>query len=364
MSPKRTPLYGVHVAAGARIVEFGGWEMPVQYSSILDEHRAVRGACGMFDVSHMGEVEFTGPNALATVQRLIANDAARLALNQGLYTQMCTEEGGIVDDLIIYRLGDQHIFMVINAATTDADLEWIRAHGLPNTDIRDRSADFALIALQGPRAQDILSQICPADLAAQKYFRIIPETRVAGRSARIARTGYTGEDGFEIFTTPEDAGPVWEALMKAGRGAGLLPAGLGARDTLRLEAGYLLYGQDMDRTITPLEAGLGWSVKLEKGGFIGRDALARQKEQGLRRRLVGFEVMDRAVARHGYPVLSGGAKIGDVTSGTFSPTLVKSIGMGCVPAAHAEPGSEVQVEIRGKAVPARVVKLPFYKRPR
>lgn len=359
---KRTSLHEAHNQSGARMVEFGGWKMPVQYTGIMEEHRAVRAAAGLFDVSHMGEVEIEGPGALASVQRLITNDAARLQVGGGLYTPMCLPTGGIIDDVTVFRLGERRFFLVVNAATTDKDFAWIRGH-TTDAAARNRSAEFGLLALQGPKAQAILAGLTRADVGALPYFHILDGVEVAGVSGcLVSRSGYTGEDGFEVAVPWEAAPRVWDALLEGGRPAGLVPAGLGARDTLRLEAGFMLYGQDIDETTTPLEAPLGWTVKLEKGEFIGRDALARQKQDGVRRKLVGIEVLDRAIPRHGYPVLAGAEQIGQVTSGTFGPWVGRSIGMAYLTPAYARAGGEVAVEIRGRAHRATVVRLPFYKR--
>ncbi|HXF81365.1 MAG TPA: glycine cleavage system aminomethyltransferase GcvT, partial [bacterium] len=360
---RRTSLYAAHLRRGARLVAFGGWEMPVQYAGIVEEHRAVRTAAGLFDVSHMGEIEVEGPGALASVQRLITNDAARLAPGgAGLYSPMCLPDGGIVDDLTVFRLAEQRFLFVVNAATTAKDLAWIRAHTEGAT-VRDRSAEIALLALQGPKAQAILAPLAGTALDALPYFHLREEVEVAGvRGCFISRTGYTGEDGFEIGCPWEAAPQVWEALLATGARDGLVPAGLGARDTLRLEAGYMLYGNDIDETTTPLEAPLAWTVKLDKGEFIGREALLRQKREGVRRRLVGFTMTERAVPRHGYPLLVGETVVGQVTSGTFAPWVNQGIGMGYVPPEHARPGTPLRVAIRLRRVPAVVVKLPFYKR--
>jgi len=359
---KRTSLYALHVRSGGRMVEFGGWEMPVQYAGILEEHRAVRSAAGLFDVSHMGEVEIEGPGALESVQRIITNDAGRLAVGAGLYTPMCQPGGGIIDDLTVFRLADRRYFLIVNAATTAKDFAWIRDH-TTNARARDRSPEFGLLALQGPLAQDTLGRVARVPLSSLQFFHIMDNVEVAGvRGCLISRTGYTGEDGFEV-AMPWDAAPsVWEAIMESGRRDGLVAVGLGARDTLRLEAGLMLYGNDIDETTTPLEAPFGWTVKLDKGEFIGRDALVAQKQQGVRRKLVGFEMLERAVPRHGYGLLVNGVKTGQVTSGTFGPWVNKSIGMGYVAAEFARPGTELGVEIRGKPARAAVVKLPFYKR--
>jgi len=361
---KRTPLHAAHVAAGARMVPFGGWDMPVQYSGIIDEHRAVRTRAGLFDVSHMGEVSLTGPGAVAFVQRLVTNDLDRIASGQAMYTPMCTAEGGIIDDLLVYRLGDARLMLVVNAANTDTDLAWFRSHLARDVSLTDVSAETALLALQGPRASAILARLTrePVDLI--KYYWFREGVEVAGRRAIVSRTGYTGEDGFELYAPAEDAVHLWQAILEAGRADGILPAGLGARDTLRLEAGLLLHGNDMDTTTTPMEVPLGWTVKLQKGDFIGADVLRRQKTEGTRRRLVGFVLDGRAIARHGFPVHVDGRPAGTVTSGSFGPTVEKSIGLGFVPPAQAAPGSPIAVEIRGRAVPGTVVKLPFYTRPK
>jgi len=357
---KRTPLYAVHVAAGARMVPFGGWEMPVQYTGILEEHRAVRTRAGLFDVSHMGEVRLVGPGAVPLAQRLVTNDVGRLAINQALYTPMCTPEGGIIDDLLVYRLGPEHLMLVVNAANAAEDLAWIREHATGDVRITDDTEATALLALQGPRALDVLKRLTPAPLDTIRYYWFLDGAEVAGRRALLSRTGYTGEDGFEIYLDAQDAVHVWQAVLDAGADVGILPAGLGARDTLRLEAGLHLHGNDMDKTVTPLEIGLSWTVKLGKGEFIGAQALARQKHDGLTRRLVGFTLRERVIARHGFPLRQGGKVVGHVTSGTFGPTVEKSIGLGFVPPAHAEPGQGIAVEIRSRAVEGAVTKLPFY----
>lgn len=343
------------------MVEFGGWEMPVQYAGIVEEHRAVRTAAGLFDVSHMGEVELWGPGALESIQRLITNDAARLGVWGGLYSPMCTPDGGIIDDLTVFRLAGDRFFMVVNAARTERDFQWIAEHTRGAT-ARDRSAELALLALQGPKTADILRRLTPTDLGALAYFHVVEDASIAGVRCLVSRTGYTGEDGFEIACAWDDGPRVWEALMDAGRDDGLVPVGLGARDTLRLESGYMLYGNDIDETTTPLEAPLRWTVKFEKGEFIGAPALRAQKERGVDRKLAGFEMVGRAVPRHTYRLLAQGTPIGRATSGTFGPWVGKSIGMGYVPRAYSTPGASIQVEIRGRSEEAHVVKLPFYRR--
>ncbi len=359
--PKHTSLFALHRAAGARMIEFGGWEMPVQYTGIVEEHRSVRTAAGLFDVSHMGEIEITGPGALESVQRLIPNDASRLAVGQGLYSPMCTPTGGIIDDLTVFRLGDQRFYFVVNAARAEVDFKWIAEH-TRNAVADNRSADLALLALQGPRAAEILQALTPVDLSGLAYFHAADGVTVASRRCLVSRTGYTGEDGFEIACAWDDAPALWTALLEVGRRHGAVPVGLGARDTLRLEAGYMLYGNDIDETTTPLEAPLAWTVKIEKGDFVGRDALLAQKTRGVDRKFAGFEMIDRAIPRQGYELHADGRRVGRVTSGTFGPWVNKSIGMGYVERAFGQQGAPLQVEIRGRFHAARIVKLPFYRR--
>ncbi|WP_069804389.1 glycine cleavage system aminomethyltransferase GcvT [Thermogemmatispora onikobensis] len=372
---KRTPLYEQHQALGARMVEFGGWEMPLQYSSILEEHRAVRTRAGLFDVSHMGEFQVEGPEALPFLQYLVPNDVGRLAINQALYTTLCLPTGGVIDDLLIYRLEAERYMVVVNAANITKDLAWFQeqAQRFGAVQIIDRSQETALLALQGPEAQAILQPLAAVDLATIRYYRCQPGS-VAGLACLISRTGYTGEDGFELYCEAAQAPLLWERLLAAGKERGLVPAGLGARDTLRLEAGYCLYGHELTEQTNPLEAGLAWTVKFEKGDFIGREALLRVREQGPGRKLMGLEMVERRVPRGGYTIYdsdtggesgSSGANqraIGVVTSGAPSPTLNKSIGMGYVEAARAIPEHLVQIEIGDRRLAARLVTLPFYKR--
>ncbi len=361
-SLKRTPLYEPHLALGARIVEFGGWEMPVQYSSILEEHRAVRTRAGLFDVSHMGEFKIEGPGALAFLQHLVPNDVARLAMNQALYTQLCLPNGGTIDDLIIYHLGDNHYMMVVNAANIDKDFAWVEQQA-KDFDVQPTNQSYttALLALQGPEAQAILQPLTEVDLSGIHYYHCAPGA-VDGIHCIISRTGYTGEDGFELYCAPDDVVKLWNDLLAAGKDRGLLPAGLGARDTLRLEAGYCLYDHELNEQTNPLEANLGWTVKLNKGEFIGRDALLEVKEQGPKRKLIGIEMVERGVSRGGYTIYDSGQLIGALTSGAPGPTLNKNIGMGYVEAAYAVVGKPVQIDIRGKHTAAQIVALPFYKR--
>lgn len=361
-SLKRTPLYEQHRQLGARLVEFSGWEMPVQYSGILEEHRAVRTQAGLFDVSHMGEFKVTGPDALAFLQQLVPNNVARLEINQELYTQLCQPDAGVVDDLLIYHLADNEYMLVVNAGNIEKDLAWVRQHSQGfDVTITDQSEATGLIALQGPAALAILQPLTGVDLSAIAYYHCAPGA-VSGTSCLISRTGYTGEDGFELYCSAEDVVELWRKLLAAGKEHGLLPAGLGARDTLRLEAALCLYGHELDETTNPLEASLGWTVKLAKGDFIGHDALAKIKAEGLKRKLIGVEMVERGVCRGGYAIYDGERQIGALTSGAPSPTLNKNIGMGYVEAAQAVPGKTVQIDIRGRRTAAHIVALPFYKR--
>jgi len=356
---RRTPLHDVHVKAGARMVPFGGWEMPVQYTGIIEEHRAVRRAVGLFDISHMGEFEIEGPAALATVQRLATNDASSLAVGQVQYTLLCYPDGGIVDDLTLYRLGDARFMLTVNAANIDKDWTWVTERGGGASGWRNVSDETALLAVQGPRAEGLVHRLADCDVTRVAYYHFLRGT-IAGVPALISRTGYTGEDGFELYVPGSRAEALWYALLDAGRADGIQPVGLGARDTLRLEMKFALYGNDIDQTTNPLEAGLGWVVRPAKGDFIGRSAIEAVRAQGLTRKLAGFEMVEPSVPRHGYRLLDNGAPVGVVTSGSFGPAVERYIGMGYVPAALAAVGSELQVEIRGKPQPARVVRTPFY----
>lgn len=344
-------------------MDFAGWEMPVQYSGLMEEHRAVREAAGLFDVSHMGEVRVRGAEAESFLQNLTPNDVSKLKPGRAHYSGLLNEEGRYLDDLLVYRLAEDDFLLVVNASNADTDFDWIASHAPDGVEVENVSDRYALLALQGPRAVEILQELTDTDLPAIRYYRFA-EGEVDGRPAILSRTGYTGEDGFELYVAPEDAPHLWDRLLEIGADRGLLPAGLGARDTLRMEAGMALYGHEIDDTTTPLEAGLNWVVKLDKGDFIGRDVLARQKEGRVDRKLVGFEVVGRGIAREGHPVKVGGEEAGRVTSGTHSPTFGKALGMAYVPAEHAEPGTEIVLDIRGKDVAARVVELPFYKRER
>ena len=361
-APRRTPLNECHRRAGARLVEFAGWEVPVRYGSELEEHRAVRNAAGLFDVSHMGEIRVRGAGAKDFLERLTPNNVARLKPGKVHYSGLLTEEGTYIDDLLVYQLAEGDYLLVVNAANVATDFEWITSHLHPACTVEDHSDRWALLALQGPRAIRILRRHTPADLDAVRYYGFV-EDRFDGVPALLSRTGYTGEDGFELYLAPADAPAVWDALLVSGAGDGLIPAGLGARDTLRLEAGMALYGHEIDRQTTPYEAGTGWAVKLrKKSDFIGRDALVAQKKEGVRRRVVGFEVRGRGIARQDHRVLAGGREVGRVRSGTWSPTLEKAIGTADVPAELSAEGSELSIEVRRRRLPAVVVPLPFYKR--
>jgi aminomethyltransferase len=358
---RRTPLHSEHVSLNGKMVPFAGYSMPVQYpSGITAEHRAVRSAAGLFDVSHMGEFEVRGPQALELVQHVTTNDASRLEVGQAQYSTLPAENGTLLDDLLVYRFPD-HYLLVVNASNRERDLEWIRSHaGGFDAEVRDRSDEIALLALQGPNAAAILARLTDLDLEEIAYYHF-REGTVAGRPAIVSRTGYTGEDGFELYVANADAVPLWRAILEEGAAEGVVPAGLGARDSLRLEMGYALYGNDLDETRTPLEAGLGWVVKLDKGDFVGREALVRRKEQGVDERLAGFRLLERGFPRHGYPVRHEGRPAGEVTSGVLSPSLGQGIGMAYLPAAAAKPGTRVEVVIRDQPVPAEVVRPPFYR---
>ncbi len=361
---KKTPLNPVHRRMGAKMVPFAGWEMPLQYTSILDEHRAVRTKAGLFDISHMGEIELQGKDALRVVQYLITNDASRLAIGQVQYAAMCYEDGTFVDDLTVYRLAEDRFMLTVNAANTAKDHAWILSHGSGDVTVKNRSDEIALLALQGPNALAILQRLTPLDLSTLRYYWFA-QGSVMGLPALISRTGYTGEDGFEIYLQADQAEPVWERILEVGKDLGVQPVGLGARDTLRLEARMALYGNDIDDRHTVLEADLGWIVKFDKGEFIGREALLKQHREGIKRKLVGFEMVGRGIARPHYKILSKeGREIGEVTSGGPSPTLERNIGLGYVSIEHAGIGTELDILIRDHPVAARVVPTPFYKRKR
>jgi aminomethyltransferase len=364
--PRRTALYDEHLAAGGRMVPFAGFLLPTHYTALAEEHTTVRTRAGLFDVSHMGEIVVRGSGAFDFIQQISCNDHSKLVVGRAQYTGLMYPEGTFVDDLLVHRTADDEYLLVVNAANSAKDFAHLSeiAAGNADVEILDRSDEFAQLALQGPLAREILQPLTAVALDEIKYYRFT-RGEVAGHDSLIARTGYTGEDGFELYVAPDRAADIWRALIDGGRPAGLLPVGLGARDTLRLEAGMMLYGNDIDRTTTPYEAGLGWIVKLEKGDFIGRDVLERQQSEGITRRLVGFEMIDRGIARHGFPVRADddeGPQIGHVTSGTQLPTFGKAMGMAYLPIDATAVGEEFFVDIRGRAARARVVELPFYSR--
>jgi aminomethyltransferase len=356
---RRTPLYDAHRGLGARMVDFAGWDMPVQYTGIIDEHTAVRTRAGLFDVSHMGEIAVRGAGALAACQRATANDVTRLADGQAQYSLLLTADGGIVDDVIVHRRGADDFFFCVNASNRERDLAYLRQH-VRGAEVIDLSDETALLALQGPRATAILAGLTTLELARVPRFAFA-EHEVAGRRAMIAHTGYTGEDGWELYCAPTDAPPLWHALLEAGQAAGIAPAGLGARDTLRLEAALPLYGHELGEDTTPFEARLAWVVRMDKGEFVGRDALAAHRQRGPRRCLVGVELTEPGVPRADYAILHDGRRVGAATSGTRSPTLGKGIALGYVEPAASGPDTALAVEIRGRAVAAKVVRLPFYR---
>ncbi len=347
------------------MVEFGGWDMPVEYSGIVDEHMAVRTRAGLFDVSHMGQIEIAGRDALRAVQHITSNDASRLSVNQAHYAGLTTPQGTFVDDVLTYKLTDEHFMLVVNASNIIKDFQWITQQiaGIGDAMAVNTSSRYALIALQGPAAREVLQTLTGVNLTDIKYYWFTTG-EVANVRVTISRTGYTGEDGYEVFVPPASADRVWDAILAAGKGAGVVPAGLGARDTLRLEAAMRLYGNDIDDTTSVLEADLGWIVGWKKEEFLGLDVLRKQKADGTARKLVGFEVLDRAIARHGHDVYVDGQKAGVVTSGTQTPFLKKSIGMAYVPAGQTAPGTALEIDVRGRRVKAQVVPLPFYKRPK
>jgi aminomethyltransferase len=357
--PKRTPLYDRHVALGAKVIDFGGWAMPVQYSGILEEHRTVREALGLFDVSHMGEIEFRGAKAREAVQRVVTNDVGKLRDGGALYTCTCREDGGIVDDCIVYRHTGERYVIVVNASNIEKDFAHFQKHAASLATIVDRSSEVALLAVQGPKALGLVAELTH-NAVPMRGFTFI-ETALSGVTVEVARTGYTGEDGVELFLPSSAAPLVWDLLLERGAKLGIKPIGLGARDTLRLEARLCLYGNDIDEEHNPLEAGLAWVVK--GTGYVGEEALARARAAGIERRLVGFKVIGRGIARHGYPILDGGKPVGVVTSGTVAPTVGGAVGMGYVPSKLGEPGTRLVVDCRGKPAEIEIVKGPFYKRP-
>ncbi|WP_147635432.1 glycine cleavage system aminomethyltransferase GcvT [Risungbinella massiliensis] len=358
---KQTPFFDIYREQG-KLIPFGGWELPVQFSSIKEEHVAVRTKAGLFDVSHMGEAIVKGPGALAFLQKVLTNDVSKLAIDRAQYTILCYPNGGVVDDLLVYRTGEEEYLLVLNASNTEKDVAWLREHQSDDVEIEDVSEDYVQLALQGPLAQQILQKLTTTDLAEIRFFQFRQNVDVAGIPMLVSRSGYTGEDGFELYFAPIHAGKAWETILEAGKEEGLLPCGLGARDTLRFEARLPLYGQELSPEITPIEAGVGFAVNATKGEFIGSDVVLPQKADGAPRKLVGIEMIDRGIPRTHYPVYVGDEKAGEVTTGTQSPTLKKNVGLVLIDRAYSELGQEVEVEIRNKRVKAKVVATPFYKR--
>lgn len=361
----RTPLYPLYQQyEGVRCIDFGGWELPVQFSGIQKEHEAVRERAGLFDVSHMGEFTVQGEQAEAFLQKLTTNDVTTLVPGQAQYTLMCYPDGGVVDDLLVYKLEDQHYMLVVNASNIDKDWAWLQEHMVPGVSMTNDSAETALLALQGPLAADIIGKVTDTDVSVIEPFRFVQNAEVCGVKLLLSRTGYTGEDGFELYVQADQAAAVWNGLMEAGADQGLVPAGLGARDTLRFEAKLPLYGQELSPTISPLEAGVGMFVKLNAGPFIGHEALLQQKNDGPARKLVGIEVLERGIPRPHYPIYAEGVQIGEVTTGTQSPTLKRNLGLALINSQYAALGTPLEIEIRGKKLKAEVVKTPFHKRTR
>jgi aminomethyltransferase len=358
---RKTALNALHRQLGARMVEFAGWDMPVQYAGPIKEHVSVRTAAGLFDVSHMGEIELRGSTAEETIQKVTCNDVRRLAEGQIHYSGLMTPKGTFVDDILVHRMGPNHFFLCVNSANQQKDFEWIRENALAGTEVLYRSDEFCQIAVQGPRSLDIVAGLTDIDLNKMKYYWFA-QGKFIGKDALVARTGYTGEDGFEIYLNPDYAVDAWTRIMECGAPLGLEPAGLAARNTLRLEAKMALYGHEIDDTISALEADLGWICRLEKGEFLGRDVLLRQREEGVKRILAGFEMVDRGIARDHYPVALDGKVIGNVTSGSPAPFLQKNIGLTYLTPDRSAPGTELEIIIRDKPVKARVVPTPFYKR--
>ncbi|ARD46809.1 glycine cleavage system aminomethyltransferase GcvT [Sporosarcina sp. P33] len=359
----RTPLFESYKKYGGKTIDFGGWELPVQFSSIKAEHEAVRTKAGLFDVSHMGEVFVSGSGALDYLQKLVTNDVSKLKISQAQYTVMCNEQGGTIDDFLIYKLEDERYLLVVNASNIEKDVAWMEKQKSENVVIDNQSSNYALLALQGPLAEQVLQKLTDEPLEEIKFFRFKDHVQVGGEDVLVSRTGYTGENGFEIYGAPAAIQNLWSKILQAGEADSVVPAGLGARDTLRFEAGLPLYGQELREDISPLEAGLGFVVKVNKEeDFIGKGVLIKQKEQGVERKLVGLEMIDKGIPRTGYKVFSGDREIGEVTTGTQSPTLKKNIGFALLSADFTEPGTEVEVEIRSKRLKAKVIATPFYKR--
>lgn len=362
---KKTPLYEAYKKHGAKTIDFGGWDLPVQFSSIKDEHEAVRTKAGLFDVSHMGEIEVKGKDSLAYLQKMMTNDVSKLKDGGAQYTAMCYPDGGTVDDLLIYKKADEDYLLVVNASNIEKDFDWLKSHVTEVVEVINISESIAQLAIQGPLAEKILQKLTSTDLSAIKFFKFNDNVEINGVRALVSRTGYTGEDGFEIYCQQEDAVQLWDMLLEAGKEDGLVPCGLGARDTLRFEANLALYGQELSKDITPIEAGIGFAVKTNKEeDFFGKEVLKEQRENGAPRRMVGIEMIDKGIPRHGYEVFVGDEKVGEVTTGTQSPTLKKNVGLALLEKAFTELETEVEVQVRKKRLKAKVVKTPFYQRPK
>jgi aminomethyltransferase len=359
---RKTALNATHRRMGAKMVNFGGWDMPLEYSGILSEHDAVRRSAGLFDVSHMGEIEVRGPGSLELVQWVTCNNAAKLAIGQAQYSGLMTERGTFADDLLVHRVSDRDYLLCVNASNQDRDFDHIVSNNRFGAEVENAGPRYSQHAIQGPRAKEILQRLTPVPLDRIRYYHFVLG-EVHGVDCLIARTGYTGEDGFEIYFDPEFSEMLWNDLLQEGESLGLIACGLGARNTLRLEASMCLYGHEIDELTTPLEAGLGWICKLDKGTFLGSEILARQKQVGIERKLVGFEMLDKRIGRDGYPVSVAGRQVGRVTSGGPAPFLKKNIGMAYVPPASSNIGTDIEISIRGQAAPAHLIALPFYKRP-
>jgi aminomethyltransferase len=360
---KKTALNETHRKMGAHMVPFGGWDMPVEYTGIIAEHMAVRTRAGLFDVSHMGEIEVGGKDALALLQKVTCNDVSRLQNNQAQYSGLMNERGGFVDDLLVHKFSDEHYFLCVNASRQDDDFAWITQQNDTSANVRNTSAEYSQLAIQGPRANAILQQLTPVDLNAIRYYWFA-RGKVSGTDAIIAHTGYTGEDGFEIYIPVAETERLWKELLELGKSEDLIPCGLGARNTLRLEAGMMLYGHDINSDTTPLEANLKWICKLDKGQFLGRNRLVKQAEQGVSKSLAGYQMTGRGIARDDAPVFRDSQQVGHVTSGSYVPYLKKAIGLAYVPSSIAKPGETIQIEIRGTNAAAEIVPTPFYRRPK
>lgn len=357
---KQTKLYDKHVGLKGKIIDFGGWALPVEYSGIITEHETVRNAAGLFDVSHMGEITVKGTDAEKFLQYIITNDISNLDELQISYTTMCYPDGGVVDDLLVYKYNKENYLLVVNASNTDKDYEWIKSHMFGNVEVENVSDNYVQLALQGPNAESILQKLTDYDLNKIQFYHFADNISINGINALVSRTGYTGEDGFELYVATEDGLSLWDLLLEKGKDQGIVPVGLGARDTLRFEAGLPLYGHELDKDITPYEAGLGFCVKLNKDDFIGKEALAKQKAEGLKRKIAAFEMIERGIPRNHYEVTADGKKIGYVTTGSVAPSLKKNLGLALIEAEYAKEGMEIEILIRNKSVKAKIVKKPFY----